>query len=506
MKPSSAKINLALGLCLAFALPAETRADSAPPTRDYYPVISVLYGTDRELKNGQLTSKFSSDISFGQAQFTLHLHYFRKNDSGQIWWKLRNSSDQKTGLQPMNQLDEKDFNRALRQDTKNETFLYVHGFSTTFEEGAKEAAQIAYDLQLPGKPILYSWPSHGNVWVDDYKMDQDMVNRPDAIHHLKSFIRQVLEKSGPGQVHLVGFSMGTYLLTRALMELVDEGQDFSKVGAVILISADIDAEDFKNIYYPKLKTALDGKLVLYVSGQDKALVLSSSFHNGKLRLGQGQEKSTLISGVTTIDATQSSNDCGICHGLSQINGVINDMYLSLHNGLPLNKRLVDDYEKNGNKYYTLFDNVHAIETLEDYNFAVAGQLETYFDNFKLIWLPDPALEIALGINHGFLPTELELRWNVTTSHLRFYLNAGVDYYDQSNNSTAWAVHGGPGIELVSDSGLGLGLEWDGVAKLSRSPDVLNGSYLDSFLNNDSFPWSGFRLQLIRYFDFNKILN
>jgi hypothetical protein len=101
---------------------------------------------------------------------------------------------------------------------------------------------------------------------------------------------------------------------------------------------------------------------------------------------------------------------------------------------------------------------------------------------------------------------LELRWNVTTSHLRFYLDAGVDYYNQGNNSTAWTMHGGPGIELMSDSGLGLGLEWDGVAQLSRSPDVLNGSYLDSFLNNDGFPWSGFRLQLIRYFDFNKILN
>src|ERR1017187_2377847 len=115
MKPSRTQISLVLGLCLAFALPMGAQADSASPTRDYYPVVSVLYGTDRELKNGRLTGKFFPDISFGQAQFTLHLHYFRKGDSGQTWWKLRDSSDQKTSLQPINQLDEKDFNRALRQ-------------------------------------------------------------------------------------------------------------------------------------------------------------------------------------------------------------------------------------------------------------------------------------------------------------------------------------------------------------------------------------------------------
>ncbi len=489
-------------LCLFLA----SGSASAQTTRDYYPVVSILYGTDRTLKNDSFLAKSSPDLSFGRAQFILHLHYVRKSDSDQSWWRFRNSAEKKIGLQPVSPLGEKDFNQALRQDTQNETFLYVHGFSTTFEEGAKEAAQIAYDLQLPGKPLLYSWPSHGNISIGDYKVDQDTVNRAETIGHLKSFIRQVLKESGRGQVHLVGFSMGTYLLTRALMELSDEGQSFSKVGAVILISADIDAEDFKNIYYPKLKTSLGGKLALYVSGKDKALELSAAFHHGRRRLGQGDGKVTLIDGLTTIDATQSSQDCGICHGLSQINGVINDMYLSLHQGLPLNKRLVDDYGKNGEKYYVLFDDAHSIETIEDHNFAIAGQLGTYLNNIKFIWLPDPALEVEAGINHGFLPTQLELRWNITDSNLRPYLNAGFDYYDQGSGSTAWAAHGGLGLELVSDSGLGLGLEWDGVAELSRSSAVINGSYLDRLLNNDGFPWSGFRLQLIKYFDFNKLLN
>ncbi len=505
MNISKPKIILFFTLSL-FLIGLHSGLADSPLPRDYYPIISILYGTDRELSHNHLTSKSSPDLIFGEAQFVLHLHYFRKSDNDQTWSQLAQNPKKQKGLQPLIPLDEKNFNRALHQKTQNETFLYVHGFSTTFEEGAKEAAQIAYDLQLPGEPLLYSWPSHGNISMGDYKVDQDTVNQPEVISHLKNFIRQVLKESGRGKVHLVGFSMGTYLLTRALNELAAEGQNFSKVGAVILISADIDAEDFKNLYYPALKTALDDKLVLYVSSRDKALQLSQSFHHDRPRLGQGGEKTTSIDGLTTIDATQSSLDCGICHGLSQINGVINDMYLSLHQGLPLNKRLVDHYEAEGKKHYVLFDDAHSIETIGDHNFAVAGQLGTYLNNLKFIWLPDPALEIAGVINHGFLPTELELRWNANTENLRFYLNAGIDYYDQGNNATAWTLHGGPGVELVSDSGLGVGLEWDGVAELSRSPAVLNDSYLDRFLKNDGFPWSGFRLQLIKYFDFNKLLN
>jgi len=506
MKTATLKTLLCLGFGLLLTGLVRVQAETAASTRDYYPVVSILYGTDRELSQNALTAKSSSDLSYGQAQFILHLHYFRKSDGGQNWWRPKNGDEPKFGLKPIVSLDEKNFNHTLRQKTQNETFLYVHGFSTTFEEGAKEAAQIAYDLQLPGEPLLYSWPSHGNISMGDYKIDQDTVNQPEAIGHLKNFIQQVLKESGPGKVHLVGFSMGTYLLTRALMELAAEGQNFSKVGAVILISADIDAKDFKSLYYPALKPALGDKLVLYVSGRDKALELSAAYHHDRPRLGQGDKKAADIDGLTTIDATQSSQDCGICHGLSQINGVINDMYLSLHQGLPLNKRLVDHYEVDGKNRYVLFDDAHSIETIGDHNFAVAGQLGTYLNNLKFIWLPDPSLEIAGGINHGFLPSQLELRWNAETENLRFYLNAGIDYYDQGNNSTAWALHGGPGVELVSDSGLGIGLEWDGVAELSRSSSVLSGSYLDRLLNNDGFPWSGFRLQLIKYFDFNKLLN
>lgn len=446
------------------------------------------------------------DLVLGEAEMVLHLHYRRQGDRALGWWRSRDPGDRKTGLRNPHPLDPTAFAAPLKTKDQDETFVYVHGFSTSFEEGAKEAAQIAYDLQLPGMPLLYSWPSHGNVSLGDYKIDQAMVNRPEAIGHLTAFLQKVLESSRGGKVHLVGFSMGAYLLTRSLMELAARGRDLSNIGGVILISADIDAQDFKDLYFPRLKKALSGRLALYVSGRDQALVLSSTFHGGRPRLGQGGGKITLLEGVTSIDATQSSLDCGICHGLSQINGVINDMYLSLHQGLPADKRLLDPYEMKGGKYYALFDDSHDIVTLTDHNFAVAGQVGTYLNTFKLTWLPDPGLEIAAGMDRGYLPREIEFRWNIKTGNLRPYLDAGSDFFDQGGGETAWATHEGFGVEFAFDSGLGLGLEWDGVTEIDRSPSVGAGSPLDSLLKNNGFPWSGFHLQLIQYFDFNKLLD
>jgi hypothetical protein len=488
------------------AAPKPVPSDSQLGARDYYPAVSFLYGTDRVFKKNSYTSDQENRLSFGEAQMTLHLHYFRRTDRDCGWWTLGDPAQSRAGLGAVQPMDPGAFIADLHSQAKDEDFIYVHGFATDFKEGANEAAQIAYDLQLAGTPILYSWPSHGAVSLADYKTDQNMVTRTETINDLTLFIQRVLESSPRGRIHLVGFSMGAYLLTRSLVEMADQGRDLSKIGAVILISADIDAEDFRELYYPKLKKALGGRLVLYVSGRDQALALSAAFHQGKPRLGQGEGKYTPLEGLTTIDATQSSQDCGICHGLSQINGVINDMYLSLHQGLPPPKRLMDAYEKEGQKYYVLFDADHDIVTLVDHNFAVAGQLGAYLNTFKVVWLPDPSLEIAACVDRGYLPRQVELRLNLTPANFRPYLDFGVNYFDLGNGETAWAAHEGMGAEYAFDSGLGLGLEWDWVSELSRSRSVPVGSSLDELLKNRDFPWSGFRIQLIQYFDFNKLLD
>ena len=57
--------------------------------------------------------------------------------------------------------------RALEATGRDQAFIYVHGFQTSFDQAARRAAQLAYDLDFDleadfrGVPMLFSWPSRG---------------------------------------------------------------------------------------------------------------------------------------------------------------------------------------------------------------------------------------------------------------------------------------------------------------------------------------------------------
>ena len=55
-------------------------------------------------------------------------------------------------------------------NTDSTLLLFVHGFNVSFSEAAMRTAQLAHDLQFPGKVMLYGWPSAAKVseyWQDE---------------------------------------------------------------------------------------------------------------------------------------------------------------------------------------------------------------------------------------------------------------------------------------------------------------------------------------------------
>ena len=49
-------------------------------------------------------------------------------------------------------------------------FVLIHGFNVSFAEAAIRAAQLGYDLKVPGEMAFFSWPSRGGVL--DYSADE----------------------------------------------------------------------------------------------------------------------------------------------------------------------------------------------------------------------------------------------------------------------------------------------------------------------------------------------
>ena len=183
--------------------------------------------------------------------------------------------------------------RVEKSKTK-ETFVFVHGYYTTFEDAARRTAQMAYDLGFEGAPICYSWPSQGEL--ADYPVDE--TNAQWTVPHLKRFLQTLAESSQAKTIHVIAHSMGNRAVSNALQLLSTElGTKPCRLQHLVLAAPDIDADTFKDLAESIKKVA--DHVTMYISRLDKALVLSKRFH-GYPRLG---ETVSIISGMDTIDAS-----------------------------------------------------------------------------------------------------------------------------------------------------------------------------------------------------------
>jgi esterase/lipase superfamily enzyme len=168
----------------------------------------------------------------------------------------------------------------------NETFVFVHGFNNTFEDAAKRTAEIWYDVGFEGPPIMFSWPSRGgSFWrgVLGYFADSETIKW--SVVHLRRFLLDLVEETTPdklfseepARIHLIAHSMGSRVLTRALMLVAEELQrgDPPIFCDVILAAPDIDRDLFRDVIVLELLRArLAEHYTLYASSADNVIKTS----------------------------------------------------------------------------------------------------------------------------------------------------------------------------------------------------------------------------------------
>jgi esterase/lipase superfamily enzyme len=187
---------------------------------------------------------------------------------------------------------------CVSRSSKKSAFVFIHGYNTTFYDAARRTAQIAYDLKFDGAPIFFSWPSQGKML--QYAVDETNIDW--TAPHLLQFLKDVADRSGADQIHLIAHSMGNRAMTAALRNMA-ESQKAAKpmFNDVVLTAPDIDAEVFVNDIAPAIaKTAK--RVTLYASSNDEALVMSKKVH-GYPRAGDSGSQLVVVPGIDTIDVS-----------------------------------------------------------------------------------------------------------------------------------------------------------------------------------------------------------
>ncbi len=171
--------------------------------------------------------------------------------------------------------------RARSGPEAGKVLIFVHGYNMRYQEAVYWMAQITHDSGFAGTPILFAWPSRGEGTMYIADRESTAYSR-DYFEKLLLELSRIAEVK---QVDVLAHSMGAWLAVETLRQATMKGhRKFNgKLNDVILASPDIDV----NVFRTQLQTIgpLSPPMTILVSGDDKALALSSALNGGVERVG-----------------------------------------------------------------------------------------------------------------------------------------------------------------------------------------------------------------------------
>lgn len=197
-----------------------------------------------------------------------------------------------------------DLARALSRERRGtrEAVVFVHGFNTTFAEGAYRLAQLGHDLDLGGVLVHYSWPSLGHPLGYAYDRDSALFARDG----LELLLDEVVA-AGAERVLILAHSMGSALTMETLRQVSISGNTRvqRRIAGVVLISPDLDVDVFR-AEAMRIGT-LPQPFLIFTSKKDRALALSARLSGQRDRLGNLTDVAEVADlKVTLLDTTAYS--------------------------------------------------------------------------------------------------------------------------------------------------------------------------------------------------------
>jgi esterase/lipase superfamily enzyme len=238
-------------------------------------------------------------------------------------------------------------NKQLTLSQQKDIYIYVHGYKVIFENPLLVATELWHYLGYDGVFIAYSWPSTPNKWA----YLKDMETGKLSARNLRLFIEYLASETEVENIHILGYSAGTRLVTLTLEELalihLHNGKDAVhkelKLNNVILVGSDMD-RDVMGSFEADGFLNVQKHFTVYSSDSDMALDLSSWIF-GRRRFSQPFEEGTihpLLSGylwnnddLIMIDATLAKDAAtGNGHGYFHNSPwVSSDILMTLKHGL-----------------------------------------------------------------------------------------------------------------------------------------------------------------------------
>lgn len=163
--------------------------------------------------------------------------------------------------------------------------INVNGFRERFPSALRKTAFLAHVLDINTPLLVFDWPGDQGSTLQGYRRAQRLAR--ESGEELARTIELIIEEVQPERLWLLANSMGGEVVVKAFNRLYQE-QDLAdaetEIEDVVLTAPDVDQQEFNDQFKREI-AALARNLTVYVSANDRALLMSRVLNRGR-RLGE----------------------------------------------------------------------------------------------------------------------------------------------------------------------------------------------------------------------------
>ena len=171
--------------------------------------------------------------------------------------------------------------RALVEDSPHRGLLVVvHGFREAYPSALRKTAFLGHVLDINAPVLLFDWPGNQGSSLSGYRRAHEVARASGT--ELARTLELVIRDIQPERLWLIANSMGGQVVADAFSVLYAEADmaDADKeIEDVVLTAPDVDQDEFDQRFKEEI-TALAQNLTVYVSSNDRALLVSRLVNRG----------------------------------------------------------------------------------------------------------------------------------------------------------------------------------------------------------------------------------
>ncbi len=163
--------------------------------------------------------------------------------------------------------------------------VVVHGFREAFPSALRKTAFLSHVLDINSPVLLFDWPGNQGSSLTGYRRARRVAQESGA--DLARTLELIIREIQPARLWLVANSMGGQVVADAFSLLYQESDladAETEIEDVVLTAPDVGHDAFDGQFKREI-TALTRNLTVYVSSNDRALLMSRIVNRSR-RLGE----------------------------------------------------------------------------------------------------------------------------------------------------------------------------------------------------------------------------